>query len=392
MMRFSNRTNWELAPNAISKILAGIKENGQKIFDLTESNPTRCGFVYPPQMLSALVDSKNLGYHPSPQGTQDARLAVCDYYAQRKIKVDPQDVFLTSSTSEAYSFLFRLLADPGDTVLFPQPSYPLFQFLVDLNDLNMENYRLVYAQDRWRVDEESLSARITDSVKAAVFVNPNNPTGSALTDGEQKAVRDICLKHKIPIISDEVFLDYPFAAGDSLQSFLPSPKNLVFVLGGISKALALPQMKVSWIVLNGPYKDVQVARERLEVIADTYLSVNTPSQNALPAWLKHQPDFLQQVLARVRGNREQISKFIATAPGCRCLEADGGWYAVLRLPKRLPEEKFVTRLLSEKQVFVHPGYFFDFDTEPFVVVSLLVEPGIFQEGMARLASQIRGGA
>lgn len=387
-MNFSKRTDWDLAPNRISELLTRLKNEGQKILDLTESNPTNCGFVYPQkEILTALLNQQNLIYAPSPQGMREAQLAVCEYYRQKQIQVDPVNVFLTASTSEAYSFLFRLLAEPGDEVLFPRPSYPLFQFLVELNDLEMGEYRLHY-KDRWQLDEPSLRSAVNRWTKAIVLVNPNNPTGSSFTVTEKNEIQAICREQHLPLICDEVFLDYPFAPQAELASFLSCSDTLTFVLGGISKTLALPQMKISWIVLNGPEKLVQQAAVRLEIIADTYLSVNTPSQHALPNWLGLQSAIQQEVLCRVRRNRQSLGAILKSSSGCRCLDADGGWYAVIQLPKNLHEESLVMKLLEVDQVFAHPGYFFDFQEAPFLVVSLLVQPEIFDEGITRIFSRV----
>lgn len=384
-MKFSKRTEWELSSNRITQILEDLKKSGQNILDLTESNPTRCGFLYPPEIIASFSSEKNLEYAPSPQGLFGAREAVCAYYAQKGLHVDPEQVFLTASTSESYSFLFRLLAEPGEAVAFPQPSYPLFQFLVDLNDLRMETYRLLY-RNRWQVDLENLRAALNPQVRAMVLVNPNNPTGSSFSVAERQEIQEICRDRELPLICDEVFLDYPFEEKTHIQSFLHGPEALAFILGGVSKTLALPQMKVGWIVLGGPKELVLRARARLEVIADTYLSVNTPAQNALPLWIKKQGMIQEQILNRIRKNRQKIFETIPSDG--QCLNADGGWYAVIRLPQGCREEAVVKELLEKHSVFVHPGYFFDFAEESFVVVSLLPQPEIFEEGLARLWRQI----
>jgi len=388
-MRFSKRTDWELSSNQIAQALEGVKAAGHVVLDLTESNPTCCGFEYPSsQVLSCLSAAANMQYQPCPQGNLRARQAVCDHYSRQGIFIQPQNVFLTASTSESYSFLFRLLADPGDDILFPQPSYPLFQFLVDLNDLVLKNYRLVY-ENRWQVDLDSLAQAFTKSTRAVVLVNPNNPTGSSFSASDQQEISRLCRDHDVPIISDEVFLEYPFAEHGAIRSFLHCPDNLVFVLGGLSKTMALPQMKVGWIVLNGPADQVEAAQSRLEVIADTYLSVNTPAQNALGTWLDLQPMMQAEVLGRVRKNRAYAVTCAAAVTGCECLAADGGWSVVLRLPTGVDEENFVLRLLTLDQVFVHPGYFFDFETEPFLVLSLLVPPDIFRKGLDRILARVQ---
>lgn len=389
-MHLSQRTSWSLSSNQISEILAQLRADGRRLVDLTESNPTQCGFSYPAtEIVEKLNDAKNLIYEPCSQGLSSAREAVCSYYAALGIRLSPEQVFLTASTSEAYSFLFRLLSDPGDNILFPQPSYPLFQFLVDLNDLQMRNYRLRYSEDRWRLDMTHMRETVTPRSRAIVVVNPNNPTGSSFDSEEREALAAISRRSEIPLICDEVFLDYSFDSRRPLTSFLQGRQGLTFVLGGLSKALALPQMKLSWIILSGESRDMTEIKNRLEVIADTFLSVNTPVQNALPQWLPLRDRILSEVGTRVRENRRYIETALAAETGVHCLAADGGWYAVLSLPEKIDEEHFVQGLLTEEGVFVHPGYFFDFESGPAVVLSLLVKPELLQEGLLRILQQIK---
>jgi len=389
-MYLSQRTSWPLSANRISEILARLRADGKGLIDLTESNPTQCAFAYPePDIVASLSDAKNLIYEPCPQGLPLAREAVCAYYETLGVRLSPDQVFLTASTSEAYSFLFRLLSDPGDNILFPQPSYPLFQFLVDLNDLQMRNYRLRYSENRWHLDMAHLRDMRTPRSRAIVVVNPNNPTGSSFTVAEREELTAFSQQSGIPLICDEVFLDYSFDPRRPLASFLQGQQGLTFVLGGLSKAFALPQMKLSWIILPGGPAAIPDIRSRLEIIADTFLSVNTPVQNALPQWLSLRGRIQSEVGTRIRENRQYIEKTLAPEADVRCLAADGGWYAVLALPERMDEEHFVQELLTEERVFVHPGYFFDFENGPFVVLSLLVKPDVLQEGLCRLLKQIR---
>ncbi len=388
-MQFARRTNWELNPNKISRILKDFKATGRAIIDLTESNPTRCGFVYPQkELLAALSDDRNMMYCPSTKGLLLAREAVAEYYAQKDIRISPEQIFLTSSTSEAYSFIFRLLADPGENILFPAPSYPLFDFLVDLNDLESGFYSLEYAQ-RWMIDCAGVTERITPKTKALVLVNPNNPTGSYIQTAEKAELNKICGAHQTALISDEVFFDFAFEKQTDAVSFAGNRENLTFTLGGLSKTLGLPQMKLSWIVVNGPQDKVAEAINRLEIIADTYLSVNTPVQNALSLWLTFRPDIQGQILKRIRLNREFLLKHFRDDALGSVLNAQGGWSVVLKLRGNINEESLVEELLLQDHVSVHPGYFFNFSDESYLILSLLPSPENFSEGINRILARLR---
>jgi len=384
---FSKRTQWERQPNDISLIIADFRRQGQSVLDLTESNPTRSGFVYPQEdILTPFLSPDNLSYAPVSQGSLAARQAISAYYAQRGFTVSPEQVFLTSSTSEGYAFLFRLLADPGDTVIFPRPSYPLFQFLVDLNDLSLQFYPLCCRQE-WRIDLETLSEMMSPDVKAVVLVNPNNPTGSYVHPEDLVSLRELCQRNSCAVISDEVFLDYAFS-GVPGQSLVGEKSQLTFVLGGVSKSLGLPQMKLSWIVVTGPADLQREASDRLEIIADTFLSVNTPVQNALAHWLGKGAGIATQILERVKRNRA-LAISLTAGSSCHVLAAEGGWYLILQVPPQFSEEELVLSLLKEDGVYVHPGYFFDFDDEPYLVLSLLPTPDIFEEGLQRILRRLR---
>lgn len=388
-MIFSTRTQWDLKPNRIAKALENLRRSKEPFFDLTESNPTRCNFTYPAkEILPALSSPVNMSYIPSAQGLLCAREAVFAYYQRKNVSTDPQKIFLTASTSEAYAFLFRLLGNPGDAVLFPRPSYPLFQFLVDLNDLLMKTYYLNYTGE-WRPDLQELSAQISDDVKAVVLVNPNNPTGSFFREDDLGKVKSLCRERCIPIICDEVFEDYIFDESRHFSTLVGNKDNLTFILGGLSKTLVLPQMKLSWIIVDGPEDLVKKATARLEVIADTYLSVNTPSQNALKDWLAIQPKIQNEVILRIRENRIVAEEMASLYPECMCLKADGGWYAVLKLPSFCKEEDFIVELIDQEKVFAHPGYFFDFKEEPYIVVSLLTPHEVFKEGLSRIMKRMQ---
>ncbi len=389
-MRFARRTNWELSPNKISGILKSFESRGQKILDLTQSNPTSCGFNYPQtELLSVLSHENNVFYSPSSKGLLGARQAVAAYYLEsQKIVLDPRQIFLTASTSEAYSFLFRLLADPGESILFPSPSYPLFDFLVDLNDLKSNFYPLEYA-DHWQVDFEGVVDNMCEKTKAIVTVNPNNPTGSYIQKDEFVQLNKIAKAGHCALISDEVFFDYAFANALDCVSFAGNQENLTFTLGGLSKTLGLPQMKLAWTVVSGPDLIVQDAINRLEVIADTYLSVNTPVQNALPNWLAFRPAIQKEIMDRVEINRAQGIKSFNDSRLGSVLNAQGGWFLIVKLRDGIDEESLVEELLIRDQVYVHPGYFFNFSEEPYLILSLLPLPEVFSEGVNRILARLR---
>ena len=387
---FSNRTNWPLSANRITRTLEQLKKANVPVIDLTESNPTRCGLDYPSQkILLPLASDKNLRYDPQPQGSLEAREAVARYYKRQGRDVPVERIFLTASTSEAYSYLFRLLVDAGQEVLFPRPSYPLFQFLGDLNDVTLNYYPLVFT-GHWYMDLPQLEGCIQPVTKAVVLVNPNNPTGSFIKKDELSGLNRICQTKNIPIISDEVFADFAFSGTKDMVSLVNNDTALTFVLGGLSKTLALPQMKLSWIIVSGPEELANAACQRLEMIADTYLSVNTPVQNAVAGWLSLKDQFQGPVKQRTSHNLGFLEEVVKTTK-CQLLKPEGGWYAVLKIPDILSEEQWTLKFLKEDQVFVHPGYFFDFEEEGLIVVSLLPEPKVFQEGIRRLASRLAVG-
>ncbi len=384
---FSRRTEWAFGSNQISQAREDLRRRGVEVLDLTESNPTRCGLAYPSRaLLSSLSHKANLLYEPSPQGSPQAREAVRQYYKGRGLDVPIERIVLTSSTSEGYSYLFRLLANPGEEVLFPKPSYPLFQFLADLNDVRLNYYSLIY-DGRWHVDLRHLEGSLSALSKALVVVNPNNPTGSFLQKNEWEALQANRAFRNLAFICDEVFWDFTLEAGDHV-SLVNSHGPLTFTLGGLSKALALPQMKLSWIVISGPEDLVEQSRKRLEIIADTYLSVNTPVQNALTRWLPLSDTIQRGVMKRIQGNLNFLKKNVQGTP-CQFLKAEGGWYAVLRIPNTISEEEWALKFLKEDHVFIHPGYFFDFDREAFMVASLLPREKVFQDGIKRVLSRVQ---
>ncbi len=388
-MQFARRTDWELSPNVISGILEDFKKHGEVIWDLTQSNPTACGFDYPfDELLPKLGNIQSSTYAPTSKGLLSARQAIVDYYQSQNIAISPEQIFLTASTSEAYSFLFRLLANPGETVLFPRPSYPLFDFLVDLNDLERGFYSLLY-DGHWALDLGELQNNISLGTKAIVVVNPNNPTGTYVTHKELDSLNTVCQKHDLALISDEVFFDYAFDSQKRHVSFASNTQNLTFTLGGLSKTLGLPQMKLSWIIVTGPTSIVDEAIARLEIIADTYLSVNTPVQNALASWLSFRVLIQEQIKKRVAINREFLLKSFADETLATVLHADGGWYMILKLLGAIDEEKITQELLMRDKVYVHPGYFFNFSQEPYLILSLLPSEDIFCEGVGRIAERLK---
>ena len=386
---FAHRTGWDLSSNPLMTQVSALKKNKTSFFDLTESNPTHDVLFQASQedILCCLNNKNNAQYTPSSQGMLAAREAVSRYYKIKNINVSPEQIFLTANTSEAYSFVFRLLANPDDVILFPRPSYPLFSFLGDLNDLKIRTYPLVY-QKRWRLVTQTFKEQIDPAVKAMVLVNPNNPTGSFIQPDELIAINQICRQASMAIISDEVFGDYVLGDGKDQVSLINNPDVLTFVFGGLSKALGLPQMKLSWIIISGPQQAAKEARARLEIIADTYLSVNTPVQNALSQWLAIADKMQGPIQARVRANWHFLRDVCQKSERYQLLDSDGGWYAVLKVPLIGCEEQWVIDCLEQERVFVHPGYFFDFDQDGHLVLSLLTAPDVFQEGTRRLIKRI----
>jgi hypothetical protein len=391
-MKFSHRAQWSTESNALSALLAAKRIRGETILDLTESNPTRCGFKYADaRWLAPFSDLANLKYDPDPRGLLSAREAVCAYYAERGLRVAPDRVFLTSGTSEAYSHLLRLLTDPGDTVAVPAPGYPLFDFILELNDVLPSRYRSVYEKGSWKLDTASLKEACAGHPKAVIVVNPNNPTGRFVDLSEHAAMNRLCHRAGAAIISDEVFLDFAIdgkGAGACLpvgrHSLAANAETLTFTLSGVSKVLGLPQVKLSWIVVSGPEVLAKTACEKLEFITDTYLSVSTPIQRALPAWLKHSSEAIGEISARVNANRKYLQDTLKDSSAVKLLASEGGWYAILEYPGVEDDEAFALSLLQKHNVFVHPGYFFDLEGSDYLVLSLLPEEGMFQSAAQAL--------
>jgi aspartate/methionine/tyrosine aminotransferase len=376
-VRFSARTDWDTGENALAKAIREARAGGRELIDLTVSNPTVCGFLYDAEStLGALSNPAAMSYHPAPRGIRPAREAVAGYYAEHGASVDPDDVVLTTSTSEAYSFLFRLLCDPGDSVLTAQPSYPLFDFLADLDDVRLEPYVLFYDYGWW-IDFDQLERRIGPRTRALIVVHPNNPTGHKTGRAERQRLEELCLRHGLALIVDEVFLDYGLDA--PVESFAAGPHPcLTFVVSGMSKIAALPQMKVGWIVAFGPEAPWSQALARLEIIADTFLSMNAPSQYALPVWLAGREDVAEEIRQRVRANLGRIKGAVTALP------VEAGWSAILRLPQQSGSADLAERLVWEAGVVVHPGSFYGIPGGHYVVVSLLGPAAAFLRGVEKL--------
>lgn len=391
MPHFSNRTEWNLTPNELTRRVLEHRRQGKSLIDLTEANPTRCGFDYPgEQILDAISQPESLVYNPTSKGLLAAREAVAQYYENLvAFHPDPEQLVLTSSTSEAYSFLFRLLAEPGDEILVPRPSYPLFDFLAQINDVRLEWYMLEYDHG-WHLDFDSLQRARSPRTRAVLVVNPNNPTGSGIHLQERQKLLAFCREMGLPLISDEVFLDFGSTEGENLTSFAGTDETLTFCLSGISKMLGLPQMKLAWIVASGPSDWLTRALERLDVIADTYLSIGTPIQHALPRLLDAlRPMIQHQIQSRLQTNLAALDERVARTGGlCRRLNLEGGWSAVISIPRTICEEEWVLRWLDQENVLVHPGYFFDFVKEGYAVLSLIPPTSDFQEGIDRMMSRI----
>jgi alanine-synthesizing transaminase len=379
----------------LARALRERRERGQEILDLTASNPTRCGFTYDEAgILAALGDRAALVYDPEPRGMRRAREAVCRYYAERGAEVGAEQVFLTTSTSEAYSWLFRLLCDAGDEVLIALPSYPLFDFLAQIEDVRLVPYPLVY-DDGWQMDFAGLRERISPRTKAIAVVHPNNPTGHFTKAEERRELEKICAEKGLALIVDEVFLDYSSAesgtalrgtagSGDRASFAVGEHRALTFVLSGISKIAALPQMKAAWIAAFGPERELKEAVERLEVVADTFLSMNAPVQCALPSWLTGCGSMQEQIRDRTQANLRNLDQALLRNPAITRLEVEAGWYAVLRVPAIGGDEELAVRLAEERGVSVHPGSFFGFAGEGWLVVSLLGPEGEFRRGVEEL--------
>jgi len=372
--RFSTRTAWDTAESSYGAAVREVRASGRRVYDLTVSNPTRCGFRYDTEaLLGPLRDPRALVYDPDPRGMRTAREAVARYYAGHGAEVAVDDLVLTTSTSESYSFLFRLLCDAGDEVLVAQPSYPLFDFLADLDDVRLRPYPLFYDHGWW-IDFSELERTITPRTRAILVVHPNNPTGHWTGAGERERLESLCVRHGLALIVDEVFLDYP------LRELTPAARSfacgahpaLTFVLSGLSKIAGLPQMKAAWIAAFGPERERGEALVRLEIVADTFLSMNAPVQLAMASWLAGRAGIHGQIVERAQGNLATLRRVAEQSPGrLQVLEVEAGWSAGLGLPGCVGERDCAERLARERGVLVHPGWFYGMGEAGRVVVSLI---------------------
>ncbi len=379
---FAQRTNWNLAANRLSVALARHRAAGKPLFDLTVSNPTECGFAYSSDaILEALRNPAALKYQPVARGLASARLAVANYYAEHGASVPIDDIFLTTSTSEAYSFVFRLLCNPGDEILIPEPSYPLFDFLAEIQDVKLVRYPLFYDHG-WQFDLHALEQAITLRTRGVVVVHPNNPTGHFAKRTEMERLNTLCSARNLALIADEVFLD--FYLGVPPPSFAGNGETLTFTMSGLSKICGLPQMKAAWLAVSGPQKWKGEALARLEIVADTYLSMNAPVQLAMPSFLDQRRTFQHQLMARVRQNLAELDRQLALQKVCSRLEFEGGWYAVVRVPATRSDEDLALALLDEKGVYIHPGHFYDFHSDGYLVLSLISLEEDIQRGLRDL--------
>ncbi len=388
---FSSRLPVGLPSNAIAATIAELRSAGTAFLDLTESNPTRVGLVHPPTAILAISDPRGLVYEPESLGLASARAAVAGEHGRSGAPIDPSRIVLTASTSEAYALLFKLLCDAGDDVLVPQPGYPLFESLAGLECVRVRPYRLEY-HGRWSIDRASVGAALTPRTRAVLVVTPNNPTGSMVRAADRDWLAALAAERGLAIISDEVFHDYLLAPAPDAVSCAGETRALTFVLGGLSKSAALPQMKLGWMAVSGPDTDVARAMDQLDVICDTYLSVSTPVQLAAPALIEAGAVLRHAILGRLLRNLAALREALRALPSVTLLEPEGGWSAVLRVPATISEESLVLRLLNEHHVLVHPGYFFDFASEAFLVISLIPEPDVFDDGVRRVLRAIESGA
>jgi len=385
---FHPRTNWPTAPSRLSARLQQLRREGAYVIDLTESNPTRCDFLYDADAIrAALASHEVIEYDPQPKGMRTARDAVAHYYSERGTPIPTDRIVLTSGSSEAYAHCFRMLCEPGDEILAPQPSYPLFRFLADIAGAELKHYPLFY-DDGWSIDFDALKASLTPRTKAVLIVTPNNPTGQLLTPKERDKLTRLALIHDFAIIADEVFLDFLWRSGERASSFDPRCLALTLAISGISKISALPQMKLGWITVRGPVGMDADATARLEVMADTFLSVSTPTQVAAPVLLDQRKLVQPQIMNRIVENLEFLDAKLSGRTPLSRLRADGGWYAVLRGPASVSDEDRALDLLENAGVHVHPGELFGFDRPGHLVISLITPHDLFREGVGRIVNAI----
>ncbi len=388
---FSRRVPGRLDPTPLAKAVHARREAAAPFIDLTESNPTRLGFVYPVGLFELLADARGGQYDPHPLGLFEARQAVAADYARRGVPVSPSRVALTTSTSESYSLLFKLLCDPGDSVLVPQPSYPLFEYLTALDGIEGRPYRLA-SDGGWSFDASAVHESIGERTRAVLVVSPNNPTGARLRRDALQSLAELCRDRGIALVGDEVFADYEVVpATGAARSVLEQNEALTFGLGGLSKSAGLPQLKLGWMAVSGPEAMAAEAMERLEVVCDAYLSVATPVQQAAAALLSRGAAVRQQIADRVLLNYRCLVELVTDYPACRVPPIEGGWTAVIRAPAVMPDDTRALELLHREGVLVHPGYLYDFEREGHFVVSLLCRPEEFRTGVRRVLNALEAG-
>jgi alanine-synthesizing transaminase len=386
---YSDRFDWDMSPNALSRILLDKKARGEKIVDLTQTNPTQVGLQYDADnILAALSQNEAMMYEPGPRGLLKARRAIARYYEDYGEHIDTDAVFLTAGTSEAYSMVFKLLGNPGDEILVPRPGYPLISYLARFEGLQSFSYPLRYDDAKgWSIDMDVLQALITPKCRAIVLVNPNNPTGNYLKQQESASLDEICRNNGLALIVDEVFCDYH---GLGVPQEVPSVVNrthvLTIVLNGFSKMLGLPQVKLGWMVVGGDHEAAAAAQSRLEILLDFYLSVATPVQHAAASLLGHRRGIQEQILTRIAANSRFLDEQIARTSNCRVLVREGGWYAIIEIVDAVSDSDRIVQLLEHEHTLVHPGYFYEFQKEGFVVVSLLTPVETFRTGICRVIS------
>lgn len=388
--RYSQRLSWNFSSNAESVAIDRKRRAGVPLLDLTISNPTQVFPDYPHEEIRrAYAGIGDFSYQPDPLGLETARQALAQWYLTQRIAMSPTQLLLTASSSEAYALLFKVLCDPQDEILAPIPSYPLFEFLAALESVRMVPYRLLY-DGAWFIDFADLRNRISSRTRAIIIVNPNNPAGSFLKKREREELFDVARRFDLPILSDEVFAAYSFGSDpDRVNTLIDNDSVLSFSLNGLSKPAGMPQMKLGWIAIGGPPKERDMARERLEIALDTYLSVGTPVQRALPELLTIGEILQSMIRERIRCNLNALRQLLK-GNSAYPLHLEGGWSAVLQFPQMLSEEEWTSRLLEAYDVIVQPGYFFDMISEPYVVVSLLTPPELFAEGIRRLRQLTMG--
>jgi alanine-synthesizing transaminase len=387
---FSRRLAWSTTENALAQAEAAARASGQPLLDLTVSNPTHIGLDYPQdEIAAAFARAATAPYQPSPLGLHSARAAVVADYARRGVALSPDQIVLTASSSESYALLFKLLGDPGHDVLCPVPSYPLFEYLACLENLAPRPYRLRF-DGHWHVDFASLDFSGT---AATIVVSPNNPTGSYITVEDFDRLATLAAENQQALIVDEVFADFPLSPAPTALYAVAGRNSpaLVFSLGGLSKSCGLPHLKLGWIAVTGPATLVKGALSRLELIADTYLSVGTPVQLALPGLLQAGAHIRKQIAERVRRNRETLARALGPHSPCTLLPAEAGWCAILRVPEIMSDESWAETLLTQDRVLVQPGYFFDLEMGATLVLSLIVEESLFAEGIGHVLARVGAG-